>query len=68
MQRRDFLKTGLAASGAVGLSAVGQAQADHHGGDSEYYELRHWHIPTAEKKAVVDRFLKNACRQSNELI
>lgn len=60
MQRRDFLKTSFAASGAVGLSAIGQAQADHHGGGHEHYELRHWHIPTAEKKAVVDRFLKNA--------
>ena len=60
MQRRDFLKTSFAASGAVGLSAISQAQADHHGGGHEHYELRHWHIPTAEKKAVVDRFLENA--------
>ena len=60
MQRRDFLKSGLAVTGTVGLSSLGQAQADHHESDHEHYELRHWHIPTAEKKAVVDRFLKNA--------
>ena len=60
MQRRDFLKSGLAATGAVGFSALGKAHADHHDSEHEHYELRHWHIPTAEKKTVVDRFLKNA--------
>ncbi len=60
MQRRDFLKSGLAATGAVGFSSLGKAHADNHDSEHEHYELRHWHIPTAQKKAVVDRFLKNA--------
>ena len=60
MQRRDFLKSGLAATGAVGLSSLGKAHADHHDSEHEHYELRHWHIPTTQKKAVVDRFLNNA--------
>jgi len=68
MQRRDFLKSGLAATGAVGLSSLGKAHADHHDSEHEYYELRHWHIPSAQKKAVVDRFLKNAVMPASKRI
>ena len=59
MERRSFL-TG-AVAGAAALGCTGAAKTGSPGrADREYYELRVYKIADADKKKIVDAYLKNA--------
>ena len=62
MNRRQFIHSAAASAATVGLTQSHQLKADHHNEakSPKLLEWRRWHIESASKRAIVDRFLKNA--------
>jgi hypothetical protein len=58
--RRNFLKTSAVLAAAAGAKGALGAEADGSGTPREYYELRVYRAPDAEKKTRVDRYLETA--------
>lgn len=62
MNRRQFIHSATASAAALGMTQSHQLKADHHNEakSPKLLEWRRWHIESASKQAMVDRFLKNA--------
>ncbi len=60
MQRRQFLKTSLAFSGAAGLSAFASAAESATPAAREYYQLMLYHLRRGPKQKLFDDFLRAA--------
>jgi len=59
IKRRHFL-AGSAAAVATGLGGLSSGQAGQSGKSQEFYELRIYKIPTAQKQQIVNRYLQRA--------
>jgi hypothetical protein len=66
IQRRDFLKTSLAASATAALATQAQAASGSSASNREYYELRCYHLKADTRlkanaaQAALDGYLQNA--------
>jgi hypothetical protein len=61
IQRRDFLKTSLAASATAALgSRVEAASGSSSAAESEYYELRSYRLKPGASHAAIDAYLEKA--------